>query len=1252
MNFNRKKVTAFLMTCVLSSSLILQAAGISQAAVGSQATVKMQSTVNAQAAGQVGVVGTTLSKDADTANRMSATSSKSEKVTDDEMIQGMLDDAEYIEGEAVAVVKCGSSYASQRTLSIVDSSTVGLTIAGTTESSDTIKKMAEKATAGLSKSTNTKLLIKHICDPSRTTKQILEDLYKDPDVISAEPNYKLDEKTAVAETEPATKTESAAETTREIEPATKQAATQKKTETKATISTQKATSATDSSYNPASVGDLSRYQWYISSEGTEQVKTTDAGQGGGKSLNIPGWNKTEDNSSGTIAIMDTGLDVNHPDLRDSLFTFSEEQQERFGCGPHGINMEPAMASIPEDVNRKDVQDNNNHGTHLAGIVAGTWNGYGVSGIAKGAKIFSVKVYTNDGAGQDSTDIIRGFEWLTQVAKEVNLKAVNVSLGSLKSQLVHTIMVNKLGAQGANVVYASGNMSLDLDEKIDMGGQNNSPYVITVNASDPDGKKAHFSCYGRMSTDVMVPGVQMMSTIPTVLRQYSSENELIKYVDNTRVFPENTDPSHLANGRIERFADAPGVLMYDVCPVNTDGTANSKAKQVGTQAKGAGLGVDDETSWQLRWKDMVEGDEGHYMIDMYSVGRNFWMAIPAEDGKSADWLSYAATVNDKSHITSGISGVMLAHTDKSGAVVPLQVDMGVDLGLSNTELKDNPSMIRGMVSTATTGISSVSWSPCSMNLKAFVEELKYVNSLPKKEIDKLLMNGSPGTADGLYIWEHDGKKYILVQYAAILTEEGEAFGPDTMLYLDNIAVADSEAATGAYMYMSGTSMSAPSVAATLAVIAKDEPESSTLTDEQLQAEALERAAKLMAMVDYSDEYKELCSTGGMVNLNSQSAFLEKAPLLTRAVETDGTLTIDGFFFSDSGKLYIDDVETPATQWTDRQITADVSALSAGSHYAMAVNSDGVRRQIVFSVTKDLLFEKEHALPIRDPAFVTDITDMMSGDMVSDGKYIFAMSADVNNLSRALWRYDIKGDSWKRCADLPSHILGDTTELNGMVIQGGKLYIYTFRKGLDSRAGELWCYNISGDKWSRAFKKKLPQMAQIFAINEQVFLIRGRKLYKLNVKNGKMKKLKTKAPFFEVVPEMHIAVSGNKVYMYGYAYDEEFNREYHLYRYTYKKKKNKFATENLTSQVRKAFGKDIGEGAMVGTPSGAAIIGMRNSAGNDTFMMKNGKKTIKPMSKIACYHEIFSPMAVYVGDRLYVMGVNDTEPDSLFFRSTKL
>ena len=65
--------------------------------------------------------------------------------------------------------------------------------------------------------------------------------------------------------------------------------------------------------------------------------------------------------------------------------------------------------------------------------------------------------------------------------------------------------------------------------------------------------------------------------------------------------------------------------------------------------------------------------------------------------------------------------------------------------------------------------------------------------------------------------------------------------DTTLLLDNVAVGNANSYVEAYEMMPGTSMATPAVAGCLAVIAKDEPESATLTDEELELEARERAA---------------------------------------------------------------------------------------------------------------------------------------------------------------------------------------------------------------------------------------------------------------------------------------------------------------------------------------------------------------------------------------------------------------------------
>ena len=69
--------------------------------------------------------------------------------------------------------------------------------------------------------------------------------------------------------------------------------------------------------------------------------------------------------------------------------------------------------------------------------------------------------------------VEGFKFLVDAAQEINLKAVNCSWGNVRAEFILTVMANELGKKGVNIVFASGNRMLDLDDNIDSGGQINS-----------------------------------------------------------------------------------------------------------------------------------------------------------------------------------------------------------------------------------------------------------------------------------------------------------------------------------------------------------------------------------------------------------------------------------------------------------------------------------------------------------------------------------------------------------------------------------------------------------------------------------------------------------------------------------------------------------------------------------------------------------------------------------------------------------
>lgn len=960
-------------------------------------------------------------------------------------------------------------------------------------------------------------------DGEMTTGDLLEQLYEIPGVIMAEPNYF------------AGKNETDGQNGNDGEKGS-DGEYGKEQESVSDGSRMQAGSEDAPAAIGESQGDLTPFQWYMTGDSGSVFSTPAAPDHAGYGLNVPGWNGEEENASGTVCIMDTGVDTTHPDLEEVFYTFSPEQQEKYNCGPHGVNVNTRTSLFGEPFDdeeeyRKDVSDHYFHGTHLAGIIGASWDQEGISGIAKGAKLLAVRVNDNDGMGQGSSDVLKGFEWLCTVAKEVNLKAVNVSLGSMQPQLIHTVMANRLGALGVNTVYASGNASTDLDQTIDMGGQNNSPYVIVVNAADMDGKKPMFSCYGQMSTDVFAPGTQILSTVPEMVEKRTSEGELRDTESRRRFFPEAAKREYLANGSIERF-DQPAacVRFFDRCPVKgiDEDLPEGEARQIGSISSKAGF--DDSFCYAVPLDQLPSRETEQdpvWMPGLYVAGQTMWIALPAGEDGSASQAVVRAALSDKNHITAGLTGVLCARKEADGTITPVPVDMRYDSALSSIE-GISQELGTGLGKAMTASLSAQQWADLSVDLDRFVNEAAYYHSTFEAEggnesdgeMDASGMDSGcaaqteaddgalqteaemesdlshpadPGVIDGLYAWEDGGQKYILLEFGIAKTEMEplQSEKGSTELYFDNIAAGSAKAYSGAYETMCGTSMAAPCVTGSLAVIAKDEPASADMTTEELEQAAIERKAKLLAAVDYDEDLSQLCSTGGRLNLHGQSEFIKKAPIITDAVMDGSMLTVCGYFFGDSGDLYIDGKKTEALEWSDGKITADPGHLSNGMHEVRIVNEDEAVFRRLFASSMEpngrRLYEKSWPLPLADERFMEDRADGFLGMAVTDGS-LYVMAVYGLERAQALWRLDLAEKKWSRCADLPDAIHGRTMENSGFAISKGKLYCYSCREGLEPASSPAICaYDPASDSWEEIPMEKLCRSAQLFAIEDELFLV---------------------------------------------------------------------------------------------------------------------------------------------------------------------
>ncbi|MFI6319463.1 S8 family peptidase [Nonomuraea sp. NPDC050556] len=219
---------------------------------------------------------------------------------------------------------------------------------------------------------------------------------------------------------------------------------------------------------------------------TEQPDPLEPQQWAVPAMKLPQAWQTAKGDNVVIAIIDTGVDTNHPDLKDKIVKGYD-----FVAGDD------------------DPMDQNGHGTHVAGIAAAvTDNGVGIAGAAPNAMIMPVRVLGTVGSGDQAT-IVKGIKW----AADNGAKVINMSLGEtgLMSRLLKGGVLNPAiqyaHDKGAVVVAAAGNE-----------GTAKQPYkpttqVLVVGASDQQGKPADFSNFGADQA-VSAPGVRILSTLPT------------------------------------------------------------------------------------------------------------------------------------------------------------------------------------------------------------------------------------------------------------------------------------------------------------------------------------------------------------------------------------------------------------------------------------------------------------------------------------------------------------------------------------------------------------------------------------------------------------------------------------------------------------------------------------------------------------------------------------------------------------------
>lgn len=311
------------------------------------------------------------------------------------------------------------------------------------------------------------------------------------------------------------------------------------------------------------------------------------------------WSVSTGSSDVVVAVIDTGVDYTHPDLRANMWINPEEvpgngiddDANGYIDDVHGIN---AMrgAAYPGD-----PRDENGHGTHVAGTIGAVGhNGQGVVGVNQHVKIMALRFLGASGAGSLSDAITAIDYMITMKNRGVDIRVANNSWGGSGYAAALGDAIQRTEEAGIVFVAAAGNDGADNDVEPSYPANFEMNNVVSVAALDEWGNLASFSNYGATTVDIAAPGADIHSTFPgnryvklsgtsmatphvvgALALLFAAEPKLSYTEALARLYESGRDRSSLYDGgrrvplvRTQRSTDVGRMLFNETKPLLGDG----------------------------------------------------------------------------------------------------------------------------------------------------------------------------------------------------------------------------------------------------------------------------------------------------------------------------------------------------------------------------------------------------------------------------------------------------------------------------------------------------------------------------------------------------------------------------------------------------------------------------------------------------------------------------------------------------------
>lgn len=248
-----------------------------------------------------------------------------------------------------------------------------------------------------------------------------------------------------------------------------------------------------------------RKQWGMKNDG-KNGSIFSSGVAGEDINALRAWSLTKGSNEVRIAVIDTGVDYTHPDLKNNIMVNAAELNGTKGVDDDANGYVDDIYGYDFAGKDADPQDGHGHGTHCAGNIGASHDGAGIAGVMGNVKMLPIKFLSDSGSGE-TIDAIASIDYA--IKRGVHVMSNSWGGGEREQSLEDAIKAAE--AAGITFVAAAGNESSNNDSTDSFPANYQVSNVISVGSMTSSGTKSSFSNYGIKAVHVMAPGSSILST---------------------------------------------------------------------------------------------------------------------------------------------------------------------------------------------------------------------------------------------------------------------------------------------------------------------------------------------------------------------------------------------------------------------------------------------------------------------------------------------------------------------------------------------------------------------------------------------------------------------------------------------------------------------------------------------------------------------------------------------------------------------